>query len=124
MFDEINVSSIIFYIVSLVIAFALGYFRAILGIVRLALKEAEEININVTDVEDLKIEKVDGLYFAYAGADNQFLAQGKDFTDLISNIKSRFPERTFKLAKFDHDWSDEETQKFVTALKDFLQSKK
>ncbi len=73
-------------------------------------------------VIDMTIEKVDGHYFAYA-TDNEFLAQGKDFKDLITNIKSRFPDRNFKLAKFDAQWTDEETQKFVNSLKEYLQGK-
>lgn len=124
MFENSDIAVWIFYFISLAVAFVAGYFKAIHGIVKLAVSEVEkEINIDVNQIEDIVIEKEQGQYYAYAGGDNEFLAQGKDFKDLIGNIKSRFPDRTFKLAKFDAQWSDEETQKFVMALKEYLQNK-
>jgi hypothetical protein len=123
MFEDLGIGFWIFYIGSLLIFFVLGYFRGVQSLINLVVNEANKQDILAEGlIIDMTIEKVDGYYFAYA-PDSEFLAQGKDFKDLINNIKSRFPDRKFKLAKFDAQWTDEETQKFVTALKEYLQGK-
>lgn len=123
MFEDLGINFWIFYIISLLVFFVIGYFRGIQSLISLVVREADKENLLSESLTiDMTIEKVEGHYYAYA-ADNEFLAQGKDFKDLISNIKTRFPDRTFKLAKFDAQWTDEETQKFVTALKEYLQGK-
>jgi len=123
MFEDLGIGFWIFYIVTIMVIYFLGYLRGIHSMVNFVVNEAKKEDLMSENlVIDMTIEKVDGHYFAYA-TDNEFLAQGKDFKDLITNIKSRFPDRNFKLAKFDAQWTDEETQKFVNSLKEYLQGK-
>jgi len=120
MFENLDLGALIIYVSIAMVFFIIGYFRALRSVAHLLASEIIKENQPALPV-DLEIEKLQGQYYAYA-PDSEFLAQGKDFKDLIENIKARFPDRKFKLAKFDAQWTEEETQKFVTALKDYLHS--
>lgn len=50
------------------------------------------------DATILVIEPVGPKYYAYTDA-GEFIAQGEDFTTMFTDIKSRFPNQSFKIAK-------------------------
>jgi hypothetical protein len=63
----------------------------------------------------LEIERVDGRYFAYAEG-GEFLAQGQDFRGLMETMKQRFPNRDFRINKYQPQLTEEETGRLVASI--------
>lgn len=59
----------------------------------------EEIVSNITEIEEhiknhlvvLRVEKVDGVMYAYKHATGEFVAQGKDLDEMDKQFKERYP---------------------------------
>lgn len=84
----------------------------------LKLERDDEGNISISkEPTPLKIERVDSQYFAYTTA-GEFLAQGSDFRGLFENIKNRYPNKSFRLDKYQAELTEEETGKLVKSIFD------
>lgn len=63
----------------------------------------------------LVIEPVGAKYYAYTDA-GEFIAQGEDFTTMFTDIKSRFPNQSFKIAKEQRMLTDEEMTELTKSV--------
>lgn len=105
--------SLLVYLVIFWIGFKVGHTSAI---VKIAKEVAGQLS-TTTSEEDLKIEKHGTLYFAY-GNEHRFLSQGATFFELLTNLKTRFPGKDFKINKKQEHLTDEEVGLMVTAIFD------
>lgn len=108
------------YIWNSIICFAIFWvgFKAgkMYAIVKIAKEVADQINsINSDSVQLLTIEKHEQLYFAY-NEEHKFLAQGSNFVELLTNLKSRFPGQDFKIVKEQEGLTEEESGRMVKAI--------
>lgn len=111
--DQNLVFSIVVYLIVFWVGFRFGHASAI---VKIAKEVASQINAAI-DEEDLKIEKHGSLYFAY-GNEHRFLSQGATFFELLTNLKTRFPGKDFKIKKKQEHLTDEEVGRMITAIFD------
>lgn len=76
----------------------------------------DEGNISISREETvLKVERVDSQYFAYA-IDGQFLAQATDFRSLFQNLKERYPGKSFRIDRYQAEFTDEEASRMVKSI--------
>lgn len=87
------------------------------------IKDEVEIDPVTDDQILLSIERVSGVYYAY-GTDGEFLAQGPDFRTMFQTIKDRFPNRDFRLNKYQPNLTEEETIKLVKSVFEVFNSNK
>ena len=71
----------------------------------------------------LNIERVSGVYYAY-GTNGEFLAQGPDFRTMFQTIKDRFPNRDFRIDKYQPNLTEDETVKLVKSVFEVFKSNK
>ena len=103
-----------------IICFAIFFvgFKAgkIYAILKIAKEVAEQINDAITQpAQMLTIEKHEQVYFAY-NDEHKFLAQGSDFVELLTNLKSRFPGQDFKIVKDQQGLTEEESGRMIKAV--------
>jgi hypothetical protein len=85
------------------IGFAAGwYFREYyaMRIVKTMLKDLEEQVSKEEPEEDrikMRLEKENGIIYAFKDEDNSFIAQGKDLVELDEAIVARFPGKKFSV---------------------------
>lgn len=77
--------------------------------------EVEEDATELDDITPMDIERVNNVYYAYS-AEGEFLAQGNDFRSMFENIKNRFPNKSFKIGKYQPNLTEEETGKLVKSI--------
>lgn len=82
-------------ILSLITYFAIGYvlFRLITAYfeIRSVIKQAiEKAESSTEKVVPVKFELIDNVYFVWSTDNNEFLAQGKNYKELIDNLQARF----------------------------------
>lgn len=71
----------------------------------------------------LNVERVSNVYYAYSST-GEFLAQGSDFRTMFQTIKDRFPNRSFRIGKYQPNLSEEEVGKLVTSVFEVFDSNK
>ena len=108
------------YIWNAIVYFAIFWIGFNMGkayaIVRIAKEVAAQINNDAkNDAQLLTIEKHEQLYFAY-NDEHKFLAQGSDFVELLTNLKTRFPGQDFKVVKDQKGLTEEESGSMVRAI--------
>lgn len=86
---------IIFY----AIAFWL-LFQVVMGFIDakriLELKERVELIKEISDkIHQVKVEKIGGVEYWFDRDNDQFLGQGATFEEIVSHVKSRFPDHIF-----------------------------
>ena len=85
-------------------------------IVKIAKEVAAQLNdIAKNDEQILTIEKHEQLYFAY-NDEHKFLAQGSDFVELLTNLKTRFPGQDFRVVKDQEGLTEEESGRMIKAI--------
>lgn len=88
----------------------------LLTIVKIAKEVASQINeTNNSTEQQIVIEKHHDQYYLF-NEENKFLAQGEDFTELMNNLKSRFPGQDFKIVKDQNNLTEEESGRMVKAI--------
>jgi len=121
-------------VIYIILAFGLGYWISTSLMIRRILKDPDtmikllEKYKEVKDEEEsvpqdnlfkdqtiLNIERIEGSYYAYA-QDGKFLAQGGDFRSMFENIKNAYPEKSFKIEKYQPNLTEEETGKLVKSV--------
>ena len=76
----------------------------------------EEGNISISREETLlRLERVDSQYFAYAN-DGQFLAQGTDFRGLFETLKQRYPDKNFRIDRYQAEFTEEEAGRMIKSI--------
>ena len=73
--------------------------------------------------EFMKIIKENGVYYAY-GDNNRFLTQGKDLTELLTNIKEGFPNTIWLIGNDNKTLSEEEQESIIPTLKRIFEESK
>jgi hypothetical protein len=89
------------------------------------LKDEEESELDPITGDQilLNIERVSGVYYAY-GTNGEFLAQGPDFRTMFQTIKDRFPNKDFRIDKYQPNLTEDETVKLVKSVFEVFKSNK
>jgi hypothetical protein len=84
-----------------VICYAVGRVSMMNSIVNAVITEAgeEQSRGNKSNSEDLFVEKIDDMYYAYIGG--QFVGQNSNLGELFHNMKSIYKVETFKVKNID-----------------------
>lgn len=83
------------------ICYAVGRVSMMTSIVNAVINEAEEeqTRTDESNLEDLFVEKIDNMYYAYVG--KQFVGQNSDLAELFHNMKNIYKVETFKVKNID-----------------------
>lgn len=124
---EFDLMTFLFQFVVVWIAFKLGQFSVIHNIAKDVVKELEEkglvldkdeegnLSLNKTsNEEELQIERIGKNYYAYS--DGNFLAQGDDFKNLFEYIKRSNPGKTYRVAKYQAELTEEESARMIRSI--------
>lgn len=89
---------VFFYIISLAVAFRLGWTarelhakKILSELAKMAEEHAKETDKSIR----IKIEKSDHGFFVYSMEDDTFMAQGSTRSELEENLVARYPGKTF-----------------------------
>ena len=82
-----------------VICYAVGRVSMMNSIVNAVITEAEQTHTGESNSEDLFVEKIDDMYYAYIGG--QFVGQNSNLGELFHNMKSIYKVETFKVKNID-----------------------
>jgi hypothetical protein len=118
-------------LITAIVAFVFGYWLNNIVIIRRVLrdpetmikllekykqaKDQEESTIIPIEETLLSIDRVEGMYYAYE-KDGKFLAQGTDFRTMFQTIKDRFPQRSFRIDKYQANLTEEEAGRLVKSV--------
>jgi hypothetical protein len=83
------------------ICYAIGRASMMNSIVNAVINEAKEekTQTDESNLEDLFVEKIDNMYYAYIGG--QFVGQNSDLVELFRNMKSIYKVESFKVKNID-----------------------
>ena len=100
-------------------AYKAGQWSVVIPIVRGIKREIDEGRLVLEEDEDederrVRIERHDNVYYAYA-IDGDFLAQGKNFSELFDSFHARFPTQSFRIQK-STDLTEQERSQMIAAL--------
>lgn len=104
------------FVICLVIFWVGFRIGKIVTVIKIAEEVTKQIKGTIDNAEQLlTIEKHEQLYFAY-NDEHKFLAQGGDFTELLTNLKSRFPGQDFRIVKDQEGLTEEESGRMIKAI--------
>lgn len=106
-----TIGDILFFLGIVTAAFFAGRISMMNSIVKAVIDESEAEN---AESEELKIEKINDIYYAYVGVD--FAGQAKTFDELFENMKRDQRFGTFKLTNISN-LSDAEQKLLYDAIK-------
>lgn len=104
-----------------IVCYWLGKITMMHSIINAVIDEHEQETTSDEAVE-LKVEKIDSVYYAYVGG--EFVAQAKTFKDLVVAIKSNNSVTRFTVDKNTTSLSEVERTDFMSALVDGYTEKK
>lgn len=124
--ENIDWGAILIQAVTCWFFFKLGQASIIRAITKDLLKALEDKGIDIERNEDgslqvkqhetvIDIQRVDSQYFAYS-TEGEFVAQGSDFKKLFETMKSRFPNRGFRINKNQETLTEEEVSVMVKTI--------
>jgi hypothetical protein len=127
-------------IILVLVAFALGWFLRGMSLMNAMFKNPDKMidllqqykevkdsdddePVSKTDEILLDIQREQGNYYAYS-SQGQFLAQGADFRSMFQSIKDRYPNKQFRIDKYQPNLTEEETGRLVKSVFEVFKSDK
>ena len=117
-FDWLTIAGLLAYGI---VCYWLGKITMMHSIIDAVINEHDKETTSDEAVE-LKVEKIDNVYYAYVGG--EFVAQAKTFKDLVLAIKSNDSVTRFAVDKDSTALSEVERTDFMAALVDAYTEKK